>query len=148
MKAVINLLCEIPSCGRPAAYSVEADKSYSLCAEHCAKYKDGILEFCPLQVFRIKPASQAPSPQWKPPTEAEIRTAYETYTSNIGDFVKVLLNDFVANRNAALLPKPVDPRVQIIRNHVSQWRMGDGTTLTECSEQILAAIDKVEANRG
>lgn len=107
------------------------------------------------RALRQRIAEAAPFLQmpWEPPTKEEterIRDLRITVLSERGNTTgtedeRDAIADFVERRNADLLPKPVDPRLEKIRGLCKEWlsntRDHSGEQLTE---DILAALVEVK----
>ena len=87
------------------------------------------------------PYLQAP---WEPPTVEEEDISYNLWqTPSVS--CKMLLADFINRRNAALLPKPVDPsqwlcRLEKIVN-ILRESFGYSVEAYKCADAILAALE-------
>ena len=70
---------------------------------------------------------------WDEPTEAEINLAYGRTVDVVGavcrDISQMVVREFVRRRNAALLPKPVDPRRKKIADILGR-HVPDGISVT------------------
>jgi hypothetical protein len=82
---------------------------------------------------RAAPFLQLP---WDEPTEEEIDNAGRRG-------IESALREFVRRRNAALQPKPVDPRREKIRNVLALGVDAGEPYITNATERILAVIDEV-----
>ena len=92
---------------------------------------------------RAAPFLQLP---WDGPTEDEIRQACDDYDlggDNFRSALEFLIKKFVRRRNAAIQPKPVDPRREKIRNVLAFGVAAGEPYITNATERILAVIDEV-----
>ena len=83
---------------------------------------------------------------WEPPTKEEAKSFHENYYTFASTSIPSTLHAlrrFIANRNAALLPKPVDPRFEKIRSalvyHASH-RFNQLITPNQFDEAALAVL--------
>lgn len=82
---------------------------------------------------------------WEEPNEKEISLAYSAYMRDGIGTMKLALDEFVARRNSALLPKPVDPRRAKILDVLQDMPEGGGRGLDEVlTDRILAIMNEVK----
>ena len=81
---------------------------------------------------------------WDEPTEEEFTQLLTGVhpNSNYGGTIMDALKKFVHIRNAALLPKPVDPRREAVAKVLTEHKVW---TVDDQVDRILAALDKVKA---
>jgi hypothetical protein len=81
---------------------------------------------------------------WEMPTLEEITEAAEVANLNGPFWICGVLRHFVQRRNAALLPKPVDPREDLAIEWMQRSRPNWGDDLRPFAKSLLAALDKVK----
>lgn len=95
---------------------------------------------------RIQMAAPFLQLPWDEPTEDEV-SDIEALIQSTGAphwFNGDCLKEFVRRRNAALLPKPVDPRRAVLLKQLSTFNVRDEQELEEEVTEILAAMDEVK----
>jgi hypothetical protein len=85
----------------------------------------------------IIPLAQLP---WEPPMAGEINAIFDTMQAADASTFGVVCA-FVRRRNAAIQPKPVDPRWKAILKLTMSW---DPESAHEKADEILAALDEVK----
>jgi hypothetical protein len=83
---------------------------------------------------------------WDEPTDEEALLAENYLRSHGGGWssAKVVLMEFVCRRNASLLPKPVDPRLEVVESIIARGRMHLSKDQRTLAAEILAALAEVK----
>lgn len=111
---------------------------------------DGRTDFYGSMARAAAPFLQAP---WEMPIGQEVHllcdaVARKVSSSNGGIHPETLLREFVSRRNAALLPKPVDPSRERIIVALLYGTDGARAIAEKLVDRILAALDEQEAAHG
>ena len=107
--------------------------------------KDGGVIITSTGLRAVAPFLQLP---WDEPTVDEAERLHNhnarTVPAYMGTFQAI--GQFVRGRNAALNPKPVDPRIDMVKRIVQHFLPASSTGICEeITERVVAAIDEVKA---